>query len=116
MLMDLMEILGDRNIVVLRELTKVYEETLRGPISHVLDLLNDDRLKGEFTIVLDGIRDASRSQDIDNNTKKLIEDYILDGRKSTKEISEELSVDKGIPYRVIYKECIAFKKKLQTGK
>lgn len=116
MLMDLMEILGDRYIVVLRELTKVYEETIRGPISLVLDVLKGDRLKGEFTIVMEGIRNPSRSQDIDNNTKTLIEDFILEGRISIKEISKKLSADKGIPYRVIYKECIELKKKLQTGK
>jgi 16S rRNA (cytidine1402-2'-O)-methyltransferase len=116
MLMDLMEILGDRYIVVQRELTKVYEETIRGPISLVLDVLKGDRLKGEFTIVMEGIRGPSRTQVIDNNIKKIIEDLILDGRISTKEISEKLSADKGVPYRVIYKECIELKKKLQTGK
>jgi 16S rRNA (cytidine1402-2'-O)-methyltransferase len=116
MLMDLLEILGDRYIVLLREMTKVYEETIRGPISLVLDVIKGDRLKGEFTIVMEGMRDPGTTQDIDNNIKKNIEDLILDGRISIKEISEKLSADKGVPYRVVYKECIELKKKLQTGK
>jgi 16S rRNA (cytidine1402-2'-O)-methyltransferase len=45
-----LEILGDREVAVVRELTKVHEETIRGPISAVLQHLPGPR--GEITVVL----------------------------------------------------------------
>jgi 16S rRNA (cytidine1402-2'-O)-methyltransferase len=52
---QLLEILGDRNIVLCRELTKIYEEFLRGQISLVLDeLKKKPNVKGEFVVILEG--------------------------------------------------------------
>ena len=51
---DLREACGDRQIVVTRELTKVFEEVVRGRISEVIDTLKGRRIKGEITIVLAG--------------------------------------------------------------
>jgi len=45
-----LEILGDREVVVVRELSKIHEEVLRGPVSSVLERLSVPR--GEITIVL----------------------------------------------------------------
>jgi 16S rRNA (cytidine1402-2'-O)-methyltransferase len=54
MLMDIKEILGDRQIVVLRELTKVYEEIKRGLVSSILEKLDEAKIRGEFTLVVAG--------------------------------------------------------------
>ena len=43
--------LGDCRVVVARELTKIHEELVRGPISDVLELLQNPR--GEFTVVIE---------------------------------------------------------------
>lgn len=54
-LKDCIEILGDRNIFLARELTKIHEETITGPLSSVVnDLLNRDFIKGEFTAIIEG--------------------------------------------------------------
>jgi 16S rRNA (cytidine1402-2'-O)-methyltransferase len=55
MLTDIKEILGDRQIVLLRELTKVYEEIKRGPVSSVLETLEEGKIRGEFTLVVAGL-------------------------------------------------------------
>ena len=47
---DARDVLGDRDIALCRELTKIHEELVKGPISGVLDSLEDPR--GEFTIVV----------------------------------------------------------------
>lgn len=51
---DIMEILGDRKMVLCRELTKIYEEIIRGKVSEVLENLRGREIRGEFTIVLEG--------------------------------------------------------------
>ena len=53
-LKDILEILGDREIVLTRELTKVYEEILRGKVSQIQNLIGERKLKGEITLVVEG--------------------------------------------------------------
>lgn len=51
----MLEILGDRNICVAREMTKLYEEVIRGSVSEVISILSKkESVKGEVTIVLEG--------------------------------------------------------------
>ncbi|MGQ9508089.1 MAG: 16S rRNA (cytidine(1402)-2'-O)-methyltransferase [Thermodesulfobacteriota bacterium] len=51
---DIYEILGDREIVVARELTKVYEEILRGRVGEIIEKIGRRKLKGEITLVVSG--------------------------------------------------------------
>jgi 16S rRNA (cytidine1402-2'-O)-methyltransferase len=51
---DIFEILGDREIVLTRELTKIYEEVLRGKVSEIQTQIGDRKLKGEITLVISG--------------------------------------------------------------
>ena len=45
---------AERNISVSREITKMYEHTLRGKINEILEKLQNKKNKGEFVIVVDG--------------------------------------------------------------
>jgi len=51
---DILEILGDREMVLTRELTKVYEEVLRGKVSEIQTQIGEHQLKGEITLVISG--------------------------------------------------------------
>jgi len=53
-LCDILEILGDREIVLTRELTKAYEEIIRGKVSEIQNQVGDRALKGEITLVISG--------------------------------------------------------------
>lgn len=55
-LADLYEVLGDRPVAIGRELTKLHEEVLRGPLSEIRkELAQRTSLKGEFTLVVGAI-------------------------------------------------------------
>jgi 16S rRNA (cytidine1402-2'-O)-methyltransferase len=45
---------GERRVALIRELTKVHEEILRGSLSTVLDRLEEATIAGEYVIVLEG--------------------------------------------------------------
>jgi 16S rRNA (cytidine1402-2'-O)-methyltransferase len=51
----MLDAFGDRPAAVCRELTKLHEEVLRGPLSRVLGALGDD-VKGEVVVVVGGDR------------------------------------------------------------
>lgn len=53
-LKDLCEILGDRQIAVAAELTKMYERFFRGSLSEALTFFESQPARGEFTIVVAG--------------------------------------------------------------
>ncbi len=53
-LKDILDILGDREIVLTRELTKIYEEILRGKISEIQNQIGERKLKGEITLAVEG--------------------------------------------------------------
>jgi len=53
-LKDILETLGDREMVLTRELTKVYEEVLRGRVSEIQSQIGERKLKGEMTLVISG--------------------------------------------------------------
>lgn len=51
----MLETLGERNVCVAREMTKLYEETLRGSVSRVISALSErESVKGEMTVVVEG--------------------------------------------------------------
>jgi 16S rRNA (cytidine1402-2'-O)-methyltransferase len=46
---------GDkRNICVCREITKIYEQTLRGSVKEILDYFKNTKPRGEFTLIVEG--------------------------------------------------------------
>ena len=53
-LKDMIEILGDRNAVFAREITKLHEETLRGKLTEILKVLQNRKIKGEITLLVEG--------------------------------------------------------------
>lgn len=56
-LADLRDCFGERQMVVARELTKKFEEVLRGTPSELLKRLENKRVKGEITVVIEGAHD-----------------------------------------------------------
>ena len=55
LLESVLSVLGEREISVSRELTKLFEETVRGSVSSVLEALKRKKPRGEYTVVIRGI-------------------------------------------------------------
>lgn len=75
-LQDIFDLLGDRQMVLARELTKAYEEILRGKVSEIRDRIGGRKLKGEITLVIQG-KMRRPPQTLDTEGKSRNEEEIL---------------------------------------
>ena len=51
---DILDVLGDRQMVMARELTKMYETVISGSVSGIIKQLSKGRVRGEITLVIEG--------------------------------------------------------------
>lgn len=99
-LKDMLEILGDRDFVIAREISKAYEEIIWGKLSEITEPLE---LKGELVIIVSGYQDAK----INNNLSivEQVDFFIESGLKKT-EAMKKVSEMTGIPKNQIYQEYL----------
>lgn len=95
-----------RKILICREMTKIYEQFIRGYVDDI-DISNLI-LKGEFTIVISEIIEPKNSsQKINESDKKKIE-YLIN-KLSLKEISNLISMNSDISKKEVYDFCLRLK-------
>lgn len=99
MLESLLQVFGNRKIVLCREISKKFEEVIRGDIMSVLDVV--DSLKGEMVVVVEGnmTKEDFSSISIIEHVNLYIEDGMTD-----KEAIKQVAVERNIPKSVVYKE------------
>ncbi|MGO9139106.1 MAG: 16S rRNA (cytidine(1402)-2'-O)-methyltransferase [Syntrophales bacterium] len=101
-LRDMGEVLGNRDVVVLREMTKVFEEIIRGTVQDVINQLQGRAVKGEVTLVI-GRREKISSSFSDNEILAKFEDLWKSSGSSRRDIIEKLSKELGIPKKRVYR-------------
>ncbi len=111
MLGDVLDILGDRRVVLTRELTKRYEEVTPGTIGTLLERLKEARPKGEVVLVVGGREEEPGNRQLDARVQKRIVSLLRNEALSVRDIAAGLAEEEGIPYRRLYKACLAEKKK-----
>jgi len=92
---DIASVIGERDIVVIRELTKLHEEVFRGTVSVVLEDLEHSTIAGEYVIILEGRPEKGElhMDDALREVKELMRKGM--GRKeSAKKIGEEYGFSK----------------------
>ena len=97
------EVLGNRNIVLARELTKVYEEFIRKTVDEVLD--NIDEYRGEFVILIEGSSIGKKELELSNLNNMSIEEhykYYEDQGLDKKDIIKQIAKDRNVPKNDIY--------------
>ena len=103
-LADLEAVVGNRTIAVCREMTKVHEELVSGPICEVLDGLPEPR--GEFTVVLSSAAPADRPAAVPPEAELLKElgcltDNGLSRRASIRSLAAKYDVSSRRMYQAI---------------
>ncbi len=103
-LCDILAVLGNRKVVVLRELTKVFEEIVRGTAGDVIDRLKGRVIKGEVTLVLAGNEKRIPSfsdDDIFTRFEKLRQSSDFSRRDIIEMLAEELGISRKKIYRLV---------------
>jgi 16S rRNA (cytidine1402-2'-O)-methyltransferase len=99
--------LGNINVAVVKELTKVYERVLRGTISEVLTQLTDDIIKGEFVLVLDAGSAAAQPAKAAESAEEMINRLMKQGKSKSDAVkitAKELGLKKSDVYRIAHKQ------------
>ena len=96
---NMLEVLGDRNIAVCRELSKIHEEICRDKISNVIPLVGS--MKGEFVIVVEGNKDTIDYSNLD--VVEHVKMYVDDGM-SEKDAVKLVAKERGVAKSIIYNE------------
>jgi 16S rRNA (cytidine1402-2'-O)-methyltransferase len=79
-LQDMMTIFGDaRNAAICRELTKIHEEIVRGPLCELVDHFTTQKPRGEFTLVIAGKSQGERWQE--PRVREVLREFIANGHK-----------------------------------
>lgn len=100
------DIFGNREIVLCRELTKKFEEFIRGTLEEVLEWSRNDEIRGEFCIVVEGADEQiplSETSWWENwSITEHVDHYITENGMPSKEAIKRVAKDRDLSKRDVY--------------
>jgi 16S rRNA (cytidine1402-2'-O)-methyltransferase len=106
-LTDLLEVLGEREAVIARELTKIHEEFIKGNAAQLLESIRGRRIRGEVVLLVAPSTEAGKSQGI--ILADLLEEYTASGGLSLKDAVRKVALETGRPRSEVYAEALRIK-------
>jgi len=103
---NMLEVYGDRSVVLARELTKIYEEYQRGRISELIDYLAENALKGECLLIVAGAS-LEKEDKADADLLAEIDSLVQSGSKKNqaiKEVAKKYGRNKSQLYALYHEE------------
>ena len=100
---NIKEILGNRKIVLAKEITKIHEEFIRGNVSEILEKIENP--KGEFVILVEGSKKNEEEEKKENLNKLNLEEhfeYYKNKNFDKKEIIKKIAKDRNTNKNEIY--------------
>jgi len=101
-LQDLLGAGGDRRVAVVRELTKMHQEVIRGSLKEVAETLATRELKGEVVIVVEGARTAGANF---ADAVGIAREQVRAGARK-RDAAREAAASTGVPARRIYESLV----------
>ncbi len=102
---DILEITGeDRKAAVVREISKTYEEVIRGSLKELVEWATNNEVLGEITLVIAGI-DNSKKPEVDDAAIKSVKDLVSKGM-SFKDAVSEISTQRGLSRSKLYEASL----------
>ncbi|HOG18690.1 MAG TPA: 16S rRNA (cytidine(1402)-2'-O)-methyltransferase [Syntrophales bacterium] len=101
-LADIAEVLGDRPIVVARELTKTFEEVIRETVSEASARLGEGEVRGEITLIVSGAREP-RPEPADEEIRARAAALLADRSLSRRDVADIVSSEMDVPRKRVYR-------------
>ena len=111
-LSDMQEILGQRQVAVAGELTKMYEEVYRGTVQQTIQHFNDHPARGEYTLVVSGQTQGPQKW-TEEELMEVLRDEISGGAPLS-QVAREVAQQSGWPRRQVYQRLTELKDKGET--
>jgi 16S rRNA (cytidine1402-2'-O)-methyltransferase len=110
---EILEVMGDRESVIARELTKIHEEILRGKLSHLASQLAERScLKGECTLLVGG---KAKDKKIGRESlKDLLRCLQEEKNGSLSDLAKAVAREYGLSKKMVYEEALRLKKERQS--
>ena len=101
------EVYGNRQVTLVRELTKLYEEYQRGSISEILDYIDSNPLKGECLLIVAGASENNREENLTSDVTPVeaVESLIASGMKpnqAIKTVAKERKINRQELYNLFH--------------
>jgi 16S rRNA (cytidine1402-2'-O)-methyltransferase len=103
-LADMLEILGDREAVVAREVTKIYEEFTRGFLSEIIIKYKDRQVKGEIILLVSPVKPGSEYKEF--SLSAMLEQLQGEEKLSFKDAVKRIAAETGMPRSTVYREAL----------
>lgn len=104
-LQDIQEIVGDdRKAAVVREISKTYEEVIRGSLKELVTWANSKEVLGEITLVIGGVENTGKKE-VDDEAIAEVKQLIAAG-SSFKDAVQEVSTQRGLSRRELYEASL----------
>lgn len=107
-LKEMLEVFGNRRVVLARELTKLHEEWIRGDFISLLSALEGEEMRGEFTMVVEGAKEETAPNPeekwwMDLSLNRHVGIWIEKGYR-TNEAIKKVAEERGLPKREVYQQ------------
>jgi 16S rRNA (cytidine1402-2'-O)-methyltransferase len=104
-LISMKDVLGNRNVALCRELTKKFEEFIRGSLEEVIHWAKENEVRGEFCVLVEGSTEEATDEDVWWETltvEEHVEYYIEEKGLSSKEAIKTVAKDRNMSKRDVY--------------
>ena len=104
-LKDLYETLGDRQLAIVREITKIHEEVIKTTLAEASQKYSEEKLKGEIVLVIEGKKQAEQEDEVTlEDAISLAKKYVSEGLSSSmaaKQAAKDTGIKKGEIYKAL---------------
>lgn len=104
-LQQIEEVLGNRQMAICRELTKKFEEFIRGTTSELVEWSTQGEVRGEFCIIIEGNKEETVEEESwweSLSIPQHVEHYITVKGQTSKEAIKEVAKDRNLQKREVY--------------